>query len=381
MMKNIYTTIITLAIFAGFVVLSHSCKKEENGVPVINYVRVTDPNASDSLIASAFQGQLLAIMGENLQEAKELWFNDKRSNLTPAYVSSKSILASVPNEVPIDVTNTIKVLFNNGYELLYDFKVDISKPSVLSMPLEYVKDGDIAYIRGNYFYAPVTVTFPGGGVGDIVELDDELIAVRVPAGAQPGRITVSTNFGATESDFLFRDDRPMLIHNESCGGWWNGCATIVNGSDPLAINGAFNRITRAIGSWAWVDWLGGPRPGIDTRNNLPNDAVLNPDKYVMKFEINTLKPYTSNMIKIMIGQVASPDPDWNTEPYFFRPPFDTKGKWQTVSIPFTEVSAGFKTNWGVNPDGYGVRILFSGNGALDADIAFDNLRVVPIELD
>src|SRR5690606_35659002 len=285
------------------------------------------------------------------------------------------------NNVPVDVTNKLKIIFNDGYELLYDFNVAISAPLVLSMPLEYVKDGEVAYIRGNYFYAPVKVTFPGGGDGEVVDLEDDLIAVRVPAGSQPGRIKVTTNFGATQSDFMFRDNRPMLIHNESCGGWWNGCGTIVSESDPLAINGAFNRIKQSIGSWSWVDWLGGPRPGLDTRYNLPDDAVLNPAKYVMKFEINTLKPYTGNMIKIMIGQVAGPDPDWNTEPYFFRPPFDTKGEWQTVSVPFTEVSAGFKTNWGVNPDGYGVRILFSGPGDLDADIAFDNLRVVPIDMD
>lgn len=380
-MKNIYKTILTVVILLGITAGFHSCKKETNGVPVVNYVRITDPAASDSLLASAFQGQLLAIMGENLGGAKELWFNDKKAMLTPVYVSDKSILASVPNDVPLDITNKLRLVFNDGYELLHDFKVAISAPSVASMPLEYVKDGEIAYIRGGFFYAPVKVTFPGGSDGEIVELEDELIAVRVPAGAQPGRITVTTNFGATESDFLFRDNRPMLIHNESCGGWWNGCGNIVSGSDPLAINGAFNRIKQSIGSWAWVDWIGGPRPGLDTRFNLPDDAVLNPAKYVMKFEINTLKPYNNNMIKIMIGQVAGPDPDWNTEPYFFRPPFDTKGAWQTVTVPFNEVSAGFKTNWGVNAEGYGLRILFSGNGALDADIAFDNLRVVPADLD
>ncbi len=380
-MKNINKTILTVTMLLAMAAWLYSCKKDNSGVPVINYVRVTDPNASDSLLASAFQGQLLAIMGENLEGAKELWFNDKKSVLTPAYVTGKSILASVPNEVPLDITNKLRLVFNDGFELLYDFKVDISAPSVLSMPLEYVKDGEVAYIRGGFFYAPVKVTFPGGVDGEIVELEDELIAVRVPVGAQPGRITVTTNFGSTQSDFMFRDNRPMLIHNETCGGWWNGCGTIVSGADPLAINGAFNRIKQSIGSWGWVDWLGGPRPGLDTRFNLANDAVLNPAKYVMKFEINTLKPYNNNMIKIVIGQVASPDPDWNTEPYFFRPPFDTKGAWQTVSIPFSEVVAGFKTNWGVNAEGYGVRILFSGSGALDADIAFDNLRVVPIELD
>ena len=136
-------------------------------------------------------------------------------------------------------------------------------------------------------------------------------------------------------------------------------------------------MTSNIGAWAWTEWIGGREDALATSHNLPDDAVLNPDKYNLKFEINTLKPYNNNMIKIMIGQVNNPDPDWNAEPYHFRPPFDTKGQWQTVTIPFSEVIANYRTNWGLRPQGYGVKIWFHGPGAVEADVAFDNLRVVP----
>ena len=56
--------------------------------------------------------------------------------------------------------------------------------------------------------------------------------------------------------------------------------------------------------------------------------------------------------------------------------FDTKGKWQTVVVPFEEVIANYHTNWGLRPQGYGVKVWFHGPGAVDADVAFDNLRVV-----
>ena len=155
---------------------------------------------------------------------------------------------------------------------------------------------------------------------------------------------------------------------------------VVSGSDPLAISGNFARITKNIGAWAWTEWIGGKEDALATSHNLPDDAVLNPDKYNLKFEINTLKPYNGNMIKIMIGQVNGPDPNWDTEPYYFRPPFDTKGTWQTVTIPFSDVVANYKTNWGVRPQGYGVKVWFHGPGTVDADVAFDNLRVVPAEI-
>ena len=375
-MKSINKILLILLIVVGAAGVFTSCEKDTSGMPSISYVRITKPESSDSLLIGAGQGQLIAIVGNNLQDAVELWFNDQQARLTPTYITDKTILVSVPTQIPIAVTNKIKIIFKNGYVLLYDFKVQISKPLVTSMVSEFIKDGDVATIRGNYFYTPVTVTFAGGGTGQIVSLKDNEIQVKVPSGAQPGQVTIKTNFGETKSDFWFRDNRNLLITNDPWSGWW-GSNMVVSASDPLAINGNFTRITANIGAWAWTEWIGGREDALATSHNLPDEAVTSPDKYYLKFEINTLKPYNGNMIKIMIGQVNSPDPDWNAEPYYFRPPFDTKGQWQTVVIPFNEVVANYKTNWGLRPQGYGVKVWFHGPGAVDADVAFDNLRVVP----
>jgi len=285
----------------------------------------------------------------------------------------------VPAEIPLEVTNKVKLVFSNGFELLYDFEVQISEPRIDGMTVEYVKEDDIAVIRGDFFYQPLTVKFAGGVTGELVSVTDQEIQVRVPAGAEPGQITVTTNFGEMKSNFWFRDNRNLLIHNDPYSGWW-GAGNVVPGTDELAINGNFTRITANIGSWGWTEWIGGKEDALSTSKNLPDDAVLNPGKYVMKFEINTLKPYNGNRIKFMIGQVNGPDPSWDNEPYFWEPPFDTKGKWLTVSIPFEEVVAKYVTNWGVRTQGYGVKIWFHGPGTLAADIAFDNLRVVPEDL-
>lgn len=376
-MKSI-KILLVLLITASAVSLFSSCKKEETGTPVIDYVRVTRPESSDSLLVAAGQGQLIAIMGNNLQDAVEVWFNDQKAVLTPTYITKTSILVRVPSQIPLQITNTLKIVFKNGYELLYTFEVEISEPAVSSMLCEYVKAGEVATINGDYFYEPLTVTFTGGATGTLVSVADQKIEVTVPPGAQPGPITVTTNFGATQSDFWFRDNRNMLITNDPWSGWW-GSDKVVSGTDPLAINGNFTRMTQSIGSWGWTEWIGGKEDALTTSHNLPNEAVTSPEKYLMKFEINTLKPYNGNRIKFMIGQVNGPDPSWDNEPYFWEPPYDTKGKWQTVSVPFNEVVKNYTTNWGVRPQGYGVKVWFHGPGALEADIAFDNLRVVPRE--
>ncbi|MET0393561.1 MAG: glycan-binding surface protein [Chitinophagaceae bacterium] len=378
-MKSI-KILLALLITVSAVSLFTACKKEEStATPVIYYVRVTTPESSDSLLVGASQGQLIAIMGDNLKNAVEVWFNDQKAVLTPTYITNTSILVRIPTQIPIEITNTLRIIFKNGYELVYTFEVQISKPEISSMDCEYVKQGEVATINGNYFYEPLTVTFTGGVTGTLVSVDDQKIEVRVPAGALPGPVTVTTNFGTTESDFWFRDNRNMLITNDPWSGWW-GSDKVVSGTDPLAINGNFTRMTQSIGSWGWTEWIGGKEDALTTSHNLPDEAVLSPEKYVMKFEINTLKPYNGNRIKFMIGQVNGPDPSWDNEPYFWEPPFDTKGKWQTVSVPFDIVVDKYTTNWGVRPQGYGVKIWFHGPGALEADIAFDNLRVVPREL-
>jgi len=376
-MKSLHKTLLTLLMAIAAASLVISCKKDNTtGTPYIDYVRVTRPQSSDSLLIGAGQGQLIAIVGNNLQEAVEVWFNDQQARVTPPYITKTTLLVTVPTQIPRDVNNQLKIVFKNGNVLLHDFVVQISEPYIASMDCEFVADGNVATIRGDFFYEPLTVKFTGGATGELVSVTAQELHVRIPSGAQPGQVIVKTNFGETKSDFWFRDNRNLLITNDPWSGWW-GQDMVVNSSDPLAISGNFTRITKNIGAWAWTEWIGGKEDALTTSHNLPDDAVLNPDKYYMKFEINTLKPYNGNMIKIMIGQVNGPDPDWNAEPYYFRPPFDTKGKWQTVVVPFTEVVANYKTNWGVRAQGYGVKVWFHGPGGVDADVAFDNLRIVP----
>ena len=369
-------TLLILFVVVGTAAIINSCTKDEaTGQPSVKYVRVTRPESSDSLLVGAGQGRLIAIVGENLKDAVEIWFNDQKANLTPTYITNTTILVTVPTPIPIDITNKLKIIFKNGFVLLQDFVVQISEPFVHSMVSEYVNTGDIATIRGDFFYEPLTVTFTGGVKGEIVSVNDHEIAVRIPAGALPGPITVKTNFGEMKSTFWFRDNRNMFIDSDPYEGWWNSSYVVTNPgpNDPPKINGNYIRIKKQIGAWAWTEVAGGPATAMPVHSkNIPDGAILKPEDYYLKFEINTLKPYNSNMLKI---NVALNSEDNNA--YLWKPPFDTKGQWQTVTIPFEEVVASYAVKPTVNPNGYWSRLLFHGPGDLDADISFDNFRVVP----
>jgi hypothetical protein len=377
-MKTLNKILLLSVMAFGIVSIYSSCTKDDapnGGEPRINYVRVTNPTSSDSLLVGAGQGMLIAIVGENLQNAVEIWFNDQRAVLTPTYITNTTILVSVPNPIPTVITNKIKIIFSNGKELLYDFVVQISKPAVNNMICEHVNEGDVATIRGDFFYEPITVTFTGGVDGEIVSVEDQTLEVRVPAGALPGQITVKTNFGETKSNFWFRDNRNMFIDSDPYEGWWNANYVISNPGpgDPPKISGNYLRFKKSIAAWSWNELAGGPASAMPLHSKkVPDDAILKPADYNLKFEVNTVKPYNANMLKINVALSAE-----DNNAYRWAPPFDTKGAWQTVVIPFDVVVASYAVRPVVNPNGYWSRLLFHGDGALDADICFDNFRVVP----
>jgi hypothetical protein len=148
-MKSTNKILLTLIMLIASVSMFTSCKKDtSSGTPIVNYVRITSPESSDSLLAGAGQGQLIAIVGDNLQEAQQVWFNDQQSRLTPTYVSRTSILVSVPSQIPDTINNMVTILFKNGYKLEYSFEVQISKPLLSSMVCDFVNEGDVATILG-----------------------------------------------------------------------------------------------------------------------------------------------------------------------------------------------------------------------------------------
>jgi hypothetical protein len=305
----------------------------------------------------AAQGKLIAIMGENLGKAVEMWFNDQKASLNPTYITNTTILVNVPAQIPLAISNKLKINFSDGRTLLHQFEVQISKPLVSSMLSEHVNSGEIATIRGNFFYAPITAKFTGGSMGELVSVKDNEIQVRVPAGAQPGPITVKTNFGETESDFWFRDTRNVFIDSDPYEGWWNSSYVVSSpgAGDPPKISGNYLRFKKSIAAWSWNELAGGPASAMPVHSkNIPDAAILKPEDYNLKFEVNTTKPYTSNMLKINAGLSAE-----DNDAYLWKPPYDTKGQWQTVVIPFEEVVASYKVKTDSKPGWLLVTIAFS----------------------
>lgn len=372
-----------LIVTAGvFTACSDDDDLPNGGKPTISYVRVTDPASADSLIEAAGQGSMIVIVGENLQGIRELWINDRQAQLIPTFISNTSVFTRVPSRIPAEITNKMKLMFANGDSLIHDFTVEISAPVIDRLVSEVVPIGQVAEIRGDYFYEPIVVTFSGGVVGEIVELEDDMIQVVVPEGAEPGPITVTTNFGEDESDFWFNDNRNVIADfegNEADGdfeGWWHGKDFIVASDAEISpISGKFIRINRELAAWAWFEmWVGNGATIMNATSNIPADAFANAEEYSMKFEINTLAPLTGAEMRMYMGPDMQGERDENY--YIWKPNVDTNGQWQTVSIPFDDLVAANPT-LAYDPAGYQVSFHFNGPLAVHANFGLDNIRVVP----
>src|SRR6188508_141794 len=122
-MKSINKILLVLIMLTGVAGIFIACDKnnDDSGTPSVNYVRITRPESSDSLLIGAGQGLLIAIVGNNLKNTSEIWFNDQQAVLTPTYITNTSILVSVPSQIPKKITNKMRLVFSDGKELLYDF--------------------------------------------------------------------------------------------------------------------------------------------------------------------------------------------------------------------------------------------------------------------
>lgn len=403
-----FVVLLLIGIIAG--ALFHSCDDDSDDIsgesPEISYVRVTDPEAADSLVASAYLGHTIALVGEGLGDVVEIWFNDQPAKLNKNYITNNTIIVTIPNAIPEDVTDEIRLVTRGGSEYIYDFQTLVPDPHLRSMKSEYVPDGEIAYIRGNYFLGdektPLSVTFPGNLEAEIVGYDVDEIRVVVPEGAGVGPISVESMYGSSRSSFYFRDDRNVFLDFDQTfgAGWRNG---VTQGSNPEGVSGDYLALTGTIGDWGWVEdnlamnlwapYINNPlqsNPLFDLGDNALADMVL-------KFEVNVVNPWAVGYLQCIFthDSIADQNAYYSNDELgraLWRPwhengeEYQTDG-WTTATIPLSDFR--FSRDASVNdlsldyPDDFGGFTFFVWGPAMNEDleqdifIAIDNVRVVP----
>ncbi len=337
-MKN-YLIIALVSVMTVFAVTS--CKDQPNafeltdGVPTIKYIRPQNVTQKDSLLVEASLGTGLTIVGENLTSIKEMYFNDKKAVLNTSYITYNTMLVTIPNAIPKNITDKITMVTKSDAKVTYPFHVVVPGPQVTAMKNEYAAEGSVGIISGLYFENnaddPLTVTFMGEGstaplAAEVKSVTDNEIQFVVPAGAPVGRIMVHTVFGESLSRFVYKDNRGIITDFDGAedGGQylcsesgvkpqgWNisaQYATEYNGIQ--GVSGRFVILGDGASELTDTDWLenfklpfwcgnwnGDPMSiakdgvGVPLRNTQEKGYFADPSSMSFKFEICIPKDYS-----------------------------------------------------------------------------------------
>lgn len=393
--------LLLLTLFSG--ILFQACEKSEtdSGMPVVNYIRVNNPDKSDSLIVSAFMGNIIVLMGENLQDVNQIWFNDQQASVNTNLVTSNAIIVTIPNVIPGLVTNKIRLITANRKDTLaVSFNVKVPGPQLDAMLCEYVPAGGTAVIKGNYFIndpsSPLKVIFPGNIEGTITESTISEIKVTVPQGAGVGPVQVKTIYGSSNSTFFFRDDRNILLDFDTktaAGGWRSGLIK----NAPDALTGNYVKFTGTMAGKSGATWnedafsfnlwpSSNGRPDVPIYSGDIANAVIKFECYVVEpWQAGALQmiftPYSTANTNGYIGDSKVPRGLWI--PWKATGSYKTTG-WTTVTMPlsnFKYAPDGSICSNSFTADMLSGLTFFIWNGGVDGvdgtlTMYIDNIRVV-----
>ena len=397
MVKNIYSLLAVAAIGALGATLA-SCDdsdaaRDEGKTPRVDFVRVCNPAAADSLITSAPMGQQIVLMGENLGDVREIYFNDVKGLLNPTLITSFSIIVDVPDQIPETVNNLITLVTSKGNRATYDFAVTVPAPAISEISCEYARPGETITLTGNYFIEP-TVYFPGVDVpANVLASNINSITVEVPQGVEEGPVVVESIYGRGRTKFNFLDTNGLLTNFDDGYEQPWGRGTIAS-EDGISGNYLLFE-SPMMSAWGWSDSLmwgyWAYAPGAHGNSPIAQGDI---NDLALKFEAN-IETWIDCPMLIWFqewnpnGNISPDDPlaQCHWKPYIKNgiKQDAATGGWVTVTIPLTEFR--FDKEESVNNLSIGditrytdLNIMFFG--ACDdpgpLKIKLDNLRIVNI---
>lgn len=349
--------------------LFSSCSDDEASYAPLSVTKVSTVTDREQGIDKANLAQYIIIQGTGLDAVKAILVNDVAVDMLEAYVTANEITFPIPRVIPEEVNNLI-TLSTESVTVTTPLSVFVPDLRVDGMYNEFTPAGELMKIVGDFFdlYEMTTESgelFFGDRKMDIIRAVQDTLYFKLPEDAVAGAKIkiISPIAGEVFVPGKYKEQGNMLCDYDPFTGWGGG-QYLSSGPNPLAISGQychFNIAKEDANDWDWNSVTAISQLAVEY---LP-EVMANPNNYVMKFEVNTLKPLTKRQIRFYFSQINY---DW--EPFASGLALNTNGEWQTVTIDLGEM-------WKGDVPADGVLQIMGNSYAEDTDISFDNFRIVP----
>lgn len=378
---------MALVACAGFFTVSCEQRLDADADPVVRFIKPCDPAIGDRLLTEVAMGGTVAVIGEGLGDVCRIAFNDQVCKLNPAFVTSTSIIVTVPSTMPKEVTNKMYLETKSGKKAEYDVAVLIPSPVIESVSCLWAPVGSDIVLSGKYFFADenglVKVEFPGAVSATVKSVTETEVVCTVPEGAVlEGKISVTSKYGTSRSKDTWRVSEGLFENFTSTANvtWGTGAFATDGGCD-----GQYLHWVGSIGSWAWPDnkiqmfWLNPSKAPLLTEGEVAD--------YALQFEYCCTTWSTNvNLTMWFHGNSETHDIDgaeakhqWLIYEEF------VPGVWTTKTIPLTD----FNTNKEVNENrtiksfddmvNFHMMPFGAADGPGECDVKFDNFRLISIK--
>lgn len=429
-MKYLNKILAALTISAGF--LAVSCEDQPDafvpteGVPSVDFIRYAD---RDIVITQAFMQEAVCLVGNNLRSINQLWFNDQEAVLNTSYITDNTLVVSVPKTKATVRTDKIYMITAAKDTVTYDFVVLAPAPVVKAMSNEFAKEGEEVTITGQYFISPITIEFQGAVIEEAdMKLSETAVTFKIPAGAQPGVVKVTTASGTTKAPFQYRDPRGLITNFDGGTdivpqGWnFKGEYKSENGVDGNYVELKSANVLDESGAWNedykidfWCgNWNGDPM-SVTSGPGTPICYVVDFTDFknmALKFEICIPKsnPWSSGAMQLIFTNSKNAANDsWQNNTFvhssasdpagldlcrgLWRPweatgEFHTDDKWITVTVPFSEFVYNSDGTPGLvpleRPEDFASFVIWAWSGGVNGKecnpiFKIDNIRAVPVK--
>ena len=206
---------LLLALMAFFALGFTACSDSDGGggQPEITGVRVCDPEKADSLFTKSAQGQMIAIIGNNLGGALAVYINDQKVGFSTTMNTDHSIIVKVPSESDgfqltafnSDLKDEIRVETGGGVAT-YAFKVLGAGPVLQRIQGAYPRSaGDILNVYGLNLYSIENIYFTDALAEDIATTEWETV---------PGNHVAVTDYDIVKQDRYVNSSQNYEVNSQ-----------------------------------------------------------------------------------------------------------------------------------------------------------------------